>query len=283
MNRFVVLLLLAGCSGEIEPVDCADEACFAALYFADLPPVPRCSPANDRLGKTLALSLFHGGRADDHDVRTAASRLQRFYRDHDLTLRTGSAARDAGLAYAMSGSASAVDEALAAAGVPGEPATPEEERRARQAVGSVVFADLRAFVQRRMVEDPGGISLVVVDDILAPGLSTTLFGSEGVTLLGFAVSPALLDGAPADAEAELREMTGLPRDFPPALFVARRLPPLGRAGADNVVAHELGHALGLAHSGERGNVMSPGLLESDCHLTLSPPQLDELRRQLRSR
>jgi hypothetical protein len=44
---------------------------------------------------------------------------------------------------------------------------------------------------------------------------------------------------------------------------------------DVVIAHELGHTYGLAHTLEIGNLLHQG--ETDCWLELSSSQLDEIR------
>ena len=74
-------------------------------------------------------------------------------------------------------------------------------------------------------------------------------------------------------------MTGLSGDFTPTLFIGDADVGCLPGSADNLVAHELGHALGLPHASEADNVMTPGQ-NLPCNEALSSTQLGEMRQSL---
>jgi hypothetical protein len=120
----------------------------------------------------------------------------------------------------------------------------------------------------------------LLQHLVSPELAEYLFGAEAPTLLGFGISPELLAQADAsDPEHGLWEMTGLSADFAPILLLGEAdIFELGGT-PDNVLAHELGHCLGLPHTGEAGNLMTPGQ-NADCHEPLSVAQIAIIREQL---
>jgi hypothetical protein len=272
--------LLLGCSAEgPEPND----ALFAHHYFDALAGVPlaECSPTSRPAlaGAALDLSLFFGAGRDDEAVVAQGSRLQRFFEPHGLELRAHRRASPTSLAYAMSGTAAQLDAAFTQLGLTHDgPLTDDEVRAASLAIGAIIFADLREFVESHAVEH--SINMVVLEHILSPALSQYLFGTDGAEIIGFTVSPALFGQVDAsDPEADLWHMTGLPDDFTPTMFMGDAdigdLP----GSADNLVSHELGHALGLSHTHDPDNVMTPGQ-NRPCNEGLSLPQLAEMRRRL---
>lgn len=122
-------------------------------------------------------------------------------------------------------------------------------------VGAVV-APLREWLARRP-RSGARIDLVVVRRITSPRSAMARVATD---LAGFTVAPSLLaelGDAEPDLAATLAERLG--PDLVPTVFVSSevlaRLPP---EEARWVVAHELGHALGLPHDGLPGNLMSEG-------------------------
>jgi hypothetical protein len=272
---------MTGCSLERAPVPaCATETCFTQFYFEALPAAPdaACSPVAqaDRLDHSLALSLFWGGGADDMAVAVQGSRLQRFFRPYNLQFYTAHRASDSSLAYAMRGSRAQLDAALAVAGIPVDrPLTADEQHRASRAAGAIIFAELGDFV--RSHSQAHTVNMVVLEHILAPELADYLFEGRGPTIVGFAVSPQLFaQVSTSDPQYDLWEMTGLSGDFTPALFIGDADVGALRGTPDNVIAHEMGHALGLPHSNVPGNLMTPGPTRS-CDEELSPGQLAQIR------
>src|SRR5260370_9390526 len=168
-----------------------------------------------------------------------------------------------------------MEAALAGAQLPPDRRPPAAEtRRAKRALGEVMFRDLRAFVESHSAA--GTINLVVVEHVLDPELDAYLFGGRGVTMVGFGISPALFAQVSAsDPEYDLWEMTGLPQDFTPTVFIGDADLGALPGSADNLIAHEMGHALGLPHSNLPGNLMTPGQ-NRPCDEPLTTAQLQEI-------
>ena len=215
---------MAGCSagaGTVHPG--TGNATFTQHYFEGLAssPVAACAPVanGDLVGQSLDVSLFFGADAGDEGVVAEGSRLQRFFDPYGLQFRATGAATATTLRYAMNGTAAQLNAALDPLGLPldGE-LTDEQWQQAGAAVGAVIFADLRDFVQAHVEERT--VHFVVLEHVLAPELSEYLFGSDGPKIIGFTVSPTLFRRVDAsDPEYSLWRMTGLSGDFTPTSFI----------------------------------------------------------------
>ena len=115
---------------------------------------------------------------------------------------------------------------------------------------------------------------MIVSSIIDPALAP-LIGING-ELAGLGLSPALLDSVTAaDPQQNLYELIGLPASFTPTLFVGDGTVKKYTAYPDNLVAHEMGHALGLVHQQAQGNLMTQGT-PTNCRTAVTDTQLGEI-------
>src|SRR3974390_585361 len=124
---------LLACSADAPSPHCVAETCPTEPYFPLVAPNQACSPipASERLDQALDVSLFWGSATDDETVVAQGTRLPRFFRPYRLDFHAVRPATDAGLTYAMTGSAARIDAALAQADIPQSgPLSKDQQHRA---------------------------------------------------------------------------------------------------------------------------------------------------------
>lgn len=208
----------------------------------------------------LMLSLYRYSNISDGNTVRHTQGLQRYYAPFDLMMTTDAIVAPERIRYALGGTEAELTQALIDAGLnpSATSLTPEEEALATRVVGDVIFAPTKAFFQRHSIPVQAKVNIVVIDQIVSPGV-TELMGLEG-TIVGLGLSPALianLGETDADA-ASLNTMLQTDGDFTPTLFVGHSDIARLSGNFDVVVAHEMGHALGLPHVEDEGNLMQQG-------------------------
>ena len=97
-------------------------------------------------------------------------------------------------------------------------------------------------------------------------------------LVGLGLSPQLFRNiAASDASKNLFTLMGLPEAFTPTLLVGHRDIVRLAKTPDVVVAHELGHAMGLQHTFVEGDLMTQGSGSHGCVPGLTDSEIDTLQ------
>jgi len=228
-----------------------------------------CSSAP--IERSVSLRVYAGSGVASSVAYEYAASAAAFYAEHQLDLRLSLEAPVA-LEYALVGSQQDFSQALLAANLPiDEDLTPEQLAQARFVMGRVMLSALLP-----VLAAPGadGLTLLVTPEIVSPSLKE-FFGLDS-DLFGLGFPPATVASeAAAVAETGLEPFlaaANLERGI--ALLSESRLRSLAH-GRENVVAHELGHALGLAHRIDAGNLMNPQV-ELGCRPCLQPSQAEAI-------
>ena len=284
------LPLAAACSsgsGSHEPDPCAgvapdaSEACLTDHYFHGYAaqPLTACTgflPTTKKVGGRKEINLFLGGASTDVSVRAEGQFLQRFYEPYELTFFTRQPGAPASMTYALSASADALAALPAQVGIPaGQKPTPAQQAALDKATGDLLFADLRTFIRSQSNPPRKAISIVILDHIASPDVAAQF---KGGVIAGLGLSPTLFKNVAAgDASKNLFELIGLGEDFTPTLFVGHEDVTRLAKSPDVIVAHELGHAMGLQHTQDPGDLMTQFAASNACLPGLTDKEVDVLK------
>lgn len=257
------------------------ESCLTDHYFSGSagPDNPACAgftPTREKIGGRKEVAFFQGPGIADGDLVMEGRFLQGFYATYDLRFFTQGAAEGAGLEFALAGTQAEIDDAVRKAGVPaGAQPTPDQQKEVDRLVGDVLFGPLRDFVNGQSKPVKDRVDVVVLEHMASPDVANQ-FG--GAVLGGLGLSPLLFRKIAADDPSKnLFTLLALPDDFTPTLFVGHTDIVSLAKNPQGIVAHEMGHAMGLQHTKEGGNLMTQYQTSEACVPGLTDAQVEQLK------
>ncbi len=208
-----------------------------ALLFAPPEPVDRppcgASPEGGVDARTVPVRVVLGPGLTPEQIAPETRRLQGIFADYGVAFEA-TEIRSTGLEAAIVGT----------------PAQVRPIQEDRTAVAALVFAPLRGFMANQTGQ---GLDLVFLPHLNAPD---SPIRSAVPGLAGLTISPLLSERVELEG-FDLVEVLDLPAQYRATVFIDHsRLAGLEHSAEDLVVAHEVGHALGLVHTEDRRNLMS---------------------------
>jgi hypothetical protein len=262
------------------PPDAA-EACLTEHYFRgysaqSLTPCPGFVPTTKKVAARKEIDFFLGAGTIDDAARAQGQSLQRFYEPYELTFFTRKAGSGAGLTYALNGTTAQLNALPAQLGiVAGQKPSPAQQAALNKAAADVIFGELRAFIRSQSNPPRQSINVVIIDQVASPDVAASF---NGGVIAGLGLSPTLFRNVAADDPSKnLFELIGVGEDFTPTFFVGHADVVRLAKSPDVIAAHELGHAMGLQHTKQPGDLMTQLAASNACLPGLTDREVDILK------
>jgi hypothetical protein len=273
----------SSCRSDPDPATCESvrmEQCATDYYYESFEPFAlgpcEAGTAAGMIHGQVLTHLFGGSGVLGVEVRSETHGLQRYFAPYELWFRAPAVAEKISMGPAIAGTDQQIQDALNAAGIPvtGD-LTAEQQQQGQQIIAGILFAPIREFIRSRSQPPTHGVQVVILQQIVDPTLGKELI--EDGEIAGLGLSPKLFaDLAAADPETDLFKLIDIQGDFTPTLFIGHQTIARYTSHPDTIVAHEMGHALGLQHDPvNQGDLMYP-YASIDCRPSLSQDEMDAM-------
>lgn len=264
----------------VAPAD--KEACLSDHYFQGYAPSSLAACAGitasaQKIGARREVAFFYAPGISDGDIVLEGRYLQRFYASYDLTFFTRGPSVPTTFSYAMNGTNEQFLEAERRLGIdPQGELTPAQSAALDAAVADIMFGELRSFVKAQSNPPKSLVNVVVLPAIASPDVARQL--QDTGVIAGLGISPTLFQNIADDDDSKnLFDLLALPADFTPTLFIGHDDIVALAQNPDEIVAHEMGHALGLEHTTQPGDLMTPYQADQKCRPVLTDTEVEQLR------
>jgi hypothetical protein len=248
---FIILLLATGCEERSVHRTKTTAPAVTKTVHPAVPPndLSLCGKqAEAKLSAQIAIHLFVAKSMDENGVQADLQRATQYFSDYGIRIKVASQTE-----------------------IPRRPMLTVQRdeidtENIKTSVKEKALERIRQFLLDHRSTQANDVHLVILPEILSSqsALAPYFSSLDGVTL-----SPFLSEGW-------MHEALGL-KEYTPTVFLVHADQRKARkADADTLLAHEIGHAFGLAHHGEPSNLMSQ-TRRPDCNPVLNDEQILILR------
>jgi hypothetical protein len=249
--------------------------------FFDYSADPNCKPSAPRvLDRSTELRIFRGNGITTDDVHHFLGGLKRYYDNYGVDMFTRYDVISVPIDHAIVLNEGAIEDWMRSTAKvdPMCLNSSSPTTACQQAMGAALFFNVKEFFHAYSEPAQNLINVVLLKRIASLDPSADV-GITNWGIAGLGLSQALLNSAGgSDLSGSLIDMLD-ESNFSPTIFIGVNLTDFVLPEPDVVIAHEMGHAYGLAHidsSVENNNLMNP--VAKGCSMSLDLTQLSTIEK-----